>query len=120
MNLLVRHHIVNNSTNIFLARYYRKLIHLPTRISGNSRSILDNIYTNHPLHDENGVMLLLSTHSSLPIGGSPLLLSYGGSPPASPASHLAGLLRRREIYNIMPPKPQLAINHRAALSLFHR
>ena len=37
--------------------------------------------------------LLLSTHSSLIIGGSPLLLSYGGSPPASPASHLAGLLR---------------------------
>ena len=29
-------------------------------------------------------------------GGSPLLLSYGGSPPAFPASHLAGLLRRRD------------------------
>ena len=28
--------------------------------------------------------------------GSPLLLSYGGSPPTSPASHLAGLLRRRD------------------------
>ena len=41
-------------------------------------------------------MLLLSTHSSLIIGGSPLLLSDGGSPPASPASHLAGLLRRRD------------------------
>ena len=37
------------------------------------------------------VVLLLSTHSSLIIGGSPLLLSDGGSPPASPASHLAGL-----------------------------
>ena len=43
-----------------------------------------------------GCCLLLSTHSSLIIGGSPLLLSYGGSPPASPASHLAGLLRRRD------------------------
>ena len=42
-------------TNIFLAHYYRKLIHLPTRVSGNSRSILDNIYTNHPLSEENGV-----------------------------------------------------------------
>ena len=41
-------------------------------------------------------LLLLSTHSSLIIGGSPLLLSDGGSPPASPASHLAGLLRRRD------------------------
>ena len=41
-------------TNIFLVHYYRKLIHLPTRVSGNSRSILDNIYTNHPLHEENG------------------------------------------------------------------
>ena len=41
-------------------------------------------------------LLLLSTHSSLIIGGSPLLLSYGGSPPASPASDLAGLLRRRD------------------------
>ena len=40
------------------------------------------------------MLLLLSTHSSLIIGGSPLLLSYGGSPPASPASHLAGLLRQ--------------------------
>ena len=37
-------------------------------------------------------LLLLSTHSSLIIGGSPLLLSDGGSPPASPASLLAGLL----------------------------
>ena len=42
------------------------------------------------------VLLLLSTHSSLIIGGSPLLLSFGGSPPASPASYLAGLLRRRD------------------------
>ena len=42
------------------------------------------------------MLLLLSTHSSLLIGGSPLLLSYGGSPPASPASHLAGLLRWRD------------------------
>ena len=41
-------------------------------------------------------LLLLSTHSSLIIRGSPLLLSYGGSPPASPASYLAGLLRRRD------------------------
>ena len=40
--------------------------------------------------------MLLSTHSSLLIGGSPLLLSYRGSPPASPASPLAGLLRRRD------------------------
>ena len=31
---------------------------------------------------ECNIMLLLSTHSSLLIGGSPLLLSYGGSPPA--------------------------------------
>ena len=44
----------------------------------------------------NFMLLLLSTHSSLIIGGSPLLLSDGGSPPASPASHLAGLLRRRD------------------------
>ena len=42
------------------------------------------------------LLLLLSTHSSLIIGGSPLLLSDRGSPPASPASHLAGLLRRRD------------------------
>ena len=42
------------------------------------------------------LLLLLSTHSSLIIGGSPLLLSFGGSPPASPASYLAGLLRRRD------------------------
>ena len=42
------------------------------------------------------MLLLLSTHSSLIIGRSPLLLSDGGSPPASPASHLAGLLRRRD------------------------
>ena len=41
-------------------------------------------------------LLLLSTHSSLLFGRSPLLLSYEGSPPASPASHLAGLLRRRD------------------------
>ena len=41
-------------------------------------------------------LLLLSIHSSLLIGGSPFLLLYGGSPPASPASHLAGLLRRRD------------------------
>ena len=33
---------------------------------------------------------------SLLIGGSPFLLLYGGSPPASPVSHLAGLLRRRD------------------------
>ena len=45
---------------------------------------------------EKMVLLLLSTHSSLIIGGSPLLLSDGGSPPASPASPLAGLLRRRD------------------------
>ena len=47
------------------------------------------------VHTE-AVVVLLSTHSSLIIGGSPLLLSYGGSPPASPASHLAGPLRRRD------------------------
>ena len=41
-------------------------------------------------------MLLLSTHSSLHVGGSPFLLHYGGSPPASPASHLAGLLHWRD------------------------
>ena len=28
-------------------------------------------------------------------GGSPFLLLYGGSPPASPASHLAGLLQKQ-------------------------
>ena len=39
-------------------------------------------------------MLLLSTHSSLLNGRSLFLLLYGGSPPASLASHLAGLLRR--------------------------
>ena len=44
-------------TNIFLAHYYRKLIHLPTHVSGNSGSILDNIYTNHPLHDKNKVII---------------------------------------------------------------
>ena len=48
------------------------------------------------LHIRYSIVLLLSTHSSLIIGGSPLLLSDGGSPPASPASHLAGLLRRRD------------------------
>ena len=41
-------------------------------------------------------MLSLSTHSSLLVGGSPLLLPYGGSPPASMASYLAGLLRRSD------------------------
>ena len=48
-------------TQMFLAHYYRKLIHLPTRVSENSRSILDNIYTNHPLHDENGFIITDST-----------------------------------------------------------
>ena len=51
-------------TNIFLAHYYRKLIHLPTRVLGNSRSILDNIYTNHPLSEENGVIMTDSDHYS--------------------------------------------------------
>ena len=52
-------------------------------------------------------MILLSTHSSLIIGGSPLLLSDGGSPPASPASLLAGLLRRRDpsVHDIHLPHP---------------
>ena len=53
-------------TNIFLAHYYRKLIYLPTRVSGNSRSILDNIYTNHPLSEENGViMTYITDHYSI-------------------------------------------------------
>ena len=53
-------------TNIFLAHYYRKLIHLPTRVSGNSSSILDNIYTNHPLHEENGVIMTdITDHYSI-------------------------------------------------------
>ena len=53
-------------TNIFLAQYYRKLIHLPTRVSGNSSSILDNIYTNHPIHEENGVILIdITDHYSI-------------------------------------------------------
>ena len=53
-------------TNIFLAHYYRKLIHLPTRVSGNSRSILDNIYTNHPLSEENGVIMTdITDHYSI-------------------------------------------------------
>ena len=42
------------------------------------------------------LMLLLSTHSSLFVGNSPFLLLYGVSPPASPTSHLVGLLRRRD------------------------
>ena len=46
------------------------------------------------------MLLLLSTHSSLIIGGSPLLLSFGGSPPASPASYLAGLLTILILYSI--------------------
>ena len=41
-------------------------------------------------------LLLLSTHSSLLVRGSPFLLLYGALPPASPASHLTGLLRRRD------------------------
>ena len=66
MNLLVRHHNVKQFTNIFLAYYYRKLIHLPTRVSGNSSSILDNIYTNHPLHEENGVIMTdITDHYSI-------------------------------------------------------
>ena len=44
-------------TNVCLAHFYRKFIHLPSRVSGNSSSILDNIYKNHPLHDENGVFM---------------------------------------------------------------
>ena len=41
-------------------------------------------------------LLLLSTYFFLLVGGSPFLLLYGVSPPASPTSHLAGLLRRRD------------------------
>ena len=43
------------------------------------------------------LLLLLSTHFSLLVGGGgdPFLL-YGGSLPASPASHLTGLLHRRD------------------------
>ena len=53
-------------TSIFLAHYYRKLIHLPTRVSGNSSIILDNIYTNHPLHEENGVIMTdITDHYSI-------------------------------------------------------
>ena len=53
-------------TNIFLAHYYRKLIHLPTRVSGNSRSILDNIYTNHQLSEENDVIMTdITDHYSI-------------------------------------------------------
>ena len=53
-------------TNIFLAHYYRKLIHLPIRVSGNSSSILDNIYTNPPLHEENGVIMTdITDHYSI-------------------------------------------------------
>ena len=53
-------------TNIFLAHYYRKLIHLPTRVSGNSGSIIDNIYTNHLLHEENGVIMTdITDHYSI-------------------------------------------------------
>ena len=53
-------------TNIFLAHYYRKLIQLPTRVSGNSSSILDHIYTNHPLHEENGVSMTdITDHYSI-------------------------------------------------------
>ena len=53
-------------TNIFLAHYYRKLINLPIRVSGNSSSILDNIYTNHPLHEENGVIMTdITDHYSI-------------------------------------------------------
>ena len=52
--------------NIFLAHCYKKLIHLPTRVSGNSRSILDNIYTNYPLHDENRVIITdITDHYSI-------------------------------------------------------
>ena len=47
-------------TNIFLAHYYRKLIHLQ------DGSIIDNIYTNHPLHDENGVIITdITDHYSI-------------------------------------------------------
>ena len=42
------------------------------------------------------ILLLLSTHFSLLIGGSPFLLPYEGLPTVSPANHLAGLLRGRD------------------------
>ena len=55
-------------------------------------------------------MLLLSTHSSLLIKGSPFLLPYGGSPPASPASHLASSIYRYR-HNIIVLYGLHVINH---------
>ena len=73
---------------------------LITRSTRPTRKANEVQYTRHMTSKDcykfSFMLLLLSTHSSLIIGGSPLLLSYGGSPPASPASHLAGLLRRRD------------------------
>ena len=61
MNLLERQNNVNN-----LLTYYRKLIHPPTRVSGYSSSILDNIYTNQALHEENGVIMTdITDHYSI-------------------------------------------------------
>ena len=44
-------------------------IYLPTQVSGNSsnsKSILKNIYTNHPLHEENGVIMTdITDHYSI-------------------------------------------------------
>ena len=45
-------------SNVFLSHYYKKLIHIPTRVAGNTQSLLENLYTNDPLSDNSGVLTL--------------------------------------------------------------
>ena len=52
--------------NVFLSHYYKKLINIPTRVAGNSQSLLDNLYTNDPLSDKSGVLMTdITDHYSI-------------------------------------------------------
>ena len=53
-------------SNVFLAHYYKKLINIPTRVAGNTQSLLDNLYTNDPLSDNSGALMTdITDHYSI-------------------------------------------------------
>ena len=53
-------------SNVFLSHYYKKLIKIPIRVAGNTQSLLDNLYTNDPLSDNNGVLMTdITDHYSI-------------------------------------------------------
>ena len=52
--------------NMFLSHYYLKLINIPTRITQNNASLLDNIYATDPQIGNNGVLTSdISDHYSI-------------------------------------------------------